>query len=103
METQATAGRDRLVAVAARGIYSAAVRPNPPRMVTVVVAVLLLVAGLALAFYQAQAIEFVRGLGALPNDLQRQIVGWMGERFVAWGLLAAAPLLLIVGSLVRGL
>ena len=78
-------------------------RPNPPRMVTVVVAVVLLVVGLVLVFYRAQAIDFVRGLGALPNDLQRQIVGWMAERFVALGLLAAAPLLLIVGSLVRGL
>lgn len=78
-------------------------RPNPPRMVTVVVAVVLLVVGFVLVFFQAQAIDFVRGLGALPNDLQRQIVGWMAERFVAWGLLAAAPLLLIVGSLVKGL
>ena len=72
-------------------------------MITVVVAVLLLAVGLALSFYQAQAIEFVRGLGALPNDLQRQIVAWMSERFVAWGLLAVSPLLLIVGSLVKGL
>ena len=78
-------------------------RPNPPRMVTVVVAVALLVIGLALVFFQAEAIAFVRGLGALPNDLQRQIVSWMAEQFVAWGLLAAAPVLLIVGSLVRGL
>ena len=72
-------------------------------MVTVVVAVLLLVVGLALVFFQAQAIDFVRGLGALPNDLQRQIVAWMAERFVGWGLLAASPLLLIVGSLVQAL
>ena len=84
-------------------IYSGAVRPNPPRMVTVVVAFVLLVVGLALVFFQAQAIDFVRGLSALPNDLQRQIVSWMAEQWVAWGLLAASPLLLIVGSLVRGL
>jgi hypothetical protein len=79
------------------------VRPNPPRMVTVVVAVLLTVAGLALVFYQADAISFVRGLGGIPNDLQRQIVSWMSEQFVAWGLLAGSSLLLIIGSLVRGL
>ena len=84
-------------------IYSATVRPNAPRMVTVVVAVLLLVVGLGLVLYQTEAINFVRGLGVLPNDLQRQIVAWMAERFVGWGLLAASPLLLIVGSLVRGL
>jgi hypothetical protein len=79
------------------------VRPNPPRMVTVVVAVLLTVAGLALVFYQADAISFVRELGGIPNDLQRQIVSWMSEQFVAWGLLAGSSLLLIIGSLVRGL
>lgn len=78
-------------------------RPNPPRMVTVVVAVLLLVVGLALVFFQPQAIEVVRGLSAIPNDLQRQVIAWMGETFLAWGLLAVSPLLLIVGSLVRGL
>ena len=84
-------------------VYSAAVRPNPPRMVTVVVAVLLLVVGLALVFFQPQVMDFVRGIGAIPNDLQRQLVQWMGERLLAWGLLALSPLLLIIGSLVRGL
>ena len=72
-------------------------------MVTVVLAVLLLIAGLALAFYQVQAVDFVRGIEALPQDLQRQLVTWMAERFLAWALLAASPLLLIVGSLLRGL
>jgi hypothetical protein len=72
-------------------------------MVTVIVAVVLLVVGLALALYQVEAINFVRGLGVLPSDLQRQIVAWIAERFVAWGLLAVSPLLLILGSLVRGL
>jgi hypothetical protein len=72
-------------------------------MVTVVVAVLLMVAGLALVFFQAEAIALVRGLSAIPNDLQRQIVALMAEQLVAWSLLAASPLLLIVGSLVRGL
>ena len=71
-------------------------------MVTVVVSVLLLVVGLALAFFQAQAIDVVRGF-SLPQDLQRQVLSWMAERLVAWALLAASPLLLIVGSLVRGL
>jgi hypothetical protein len=72
-------------------------------MVTVVVAVGLLVVGLALVFFQEEAIDFVRGLAVLPNDLQRQIVSWMAEQLVAWGLLAASPVLLIVGSLVKGL
>jgi hypothetical protein len=77
-------------------------RPNPPRMITVVVAVALTIVGLALVFYQPQAIDLARQVG-LPADLQRQVVGWMEDRSVAWGALAASPILLVVGSLVRGL
>ena len=73
--------------------------PNPPRMVTVVLAVALLVVGIALVFYQAQAVEFVRGLNFLPNDIQRQVVSLMAERVAAWTALAASPILLIIGSL----
>lgn len=74
-------------------------RPNPPRMVTVVLAVALLVVGLALVFFQGQAIDLVRGIG-LPNDIQRQVVSLMGEQIAAWTALAAAPILLVIGSLV---
>ena len=73
--------------------------PNPPRMVTVVLAVALMVVGLSLIFYQAQAVEFVRGLNFIPNDLQRQISSLMAERVAAWTALAASPILLIIGSL----
>jgi hypothetical protein len=69
-------------------------------MITVIVAVLLTVVGLALVFYQAQAIDLLRNVG-LPADLQRQLVAWMEYRTVAWAALAASPILLIVGSLVR--
>jgi hypothetical protein len=71
-------------------------------MATVVLAVALLIAGLALSFYQGQAVEIVRGL-PLGGDLTRQIVAWMAERFVAWALLAASPILLIIGALVKGI
>lgn len=71
-------------------------------MATVVLSLALLVIGLLLVFYQGPTVEFVRGL-PLPNDISRQIVSLMAERFVAWGLMAASPILLIVGSLVRGL
>lgn len=74
--------------------------PQPPRTLTVVVAIVLTLIGLALLFYDAQSVNFVQGL-SLPNDIQRQLVGWMQEKTVAWGLLALSPLLLIVGSLVR--
>jgi hypothetical protein len=69
-------------------------------MVTVVVAVLLTVIGLALVFYQAQTIDLLRNAG-LPADIQRQLVAWMEDRTMAWAALAASPILLIVGSLVR--
>ena len=71
-------------------------------MATVVLAVGLMVAGLALAFLQAQAIDLLRSL-PLPNDLTRELVRWATERFVAWALLAASPILLIIGSLVKGI
>jgi hypothetical protein len=69
-------------------------------MITVVVAVLLTVVGLALVFYQAPAIDLVRQVG-LPIDIQRQLAAWMEDRTFAWGALALSPVLLIVGSLVR--
>jgi hypothetical protein len=71
-------------------------------MITVVVAVALMIAGLALVFYPDQAIDLVRSVG-LPGDVQREVLSLLAEQFVAWAALAAAPLLLIVGSLVRGL
>ncbi len=73
-------------------------RPNPPRMVTVVLAVALMVIGLALVFFQGQTIDIVRDLG-LPNDVQRQLVQLASEQVAAWAALVAAPVLLIVGSL----
>ena len=69
-------------------------------MLTVAVAVLLTLAGLAMVFYDTQSINFVQGLN-LPNDIQRQLVGWMQDRTIALGALALSPLLLIVGSLVK--
>lgn len=79
-------------------LYSAAMRPNPPRMVTVVLAIGLMVVGLAAVFFQGQTIELVQSLG-LPNDVQRQVVDLLRQQIAAWAALAAAPLLLIVGSL----
>jgi len=69
-------------------------------MVTVVVAVVLTVVGLAAVFFQPQAIDLLQSIG-LPADIQRQLVAWMQDRTVAWAALAASPILLVVGSLVR--
>ena len=71
-------------------------------MVTVVLAIVLLVIGLALIFWQGPTIDLVRGL-PLPNDITRQIVSFMGEQVVAWGALALSPILLILGSLLPNL
>ena len=71
-------------------------------MSTVVLAVGLMIVGLALAFFQAQAVDLIRQL-PLPNDITKLAVSWATERFVAWALLAASPILLIVGSLVKGI
>ncbi len=67
-------------------------------MVTVVLAVALLVVGLGLVFFQGQTIELVRAL-PLPNDVTRQVAQLMQDQIAAWAALAAAPILLIIGSL----
>lgn len=72
-------------------------RPNPPRMITVVLAIALVALGLGLLFYQGPTIDLVRSL-PLPRELSRDVVSLMGEQMVAWGALAAAPILLIIGS-----
>lgn len=78
--------------------YARFVRPNPPRRVTVIIAVALMVVGLGLVFYEAQTLDFVRQAG-LPVDIQHQLIAWMEDRTFAWGALAGSPILLIVGSL----
>jgi hypothetical protein len=78
------------------------IKPNAPRMVTVVVALALLVIGVGLVFFQAQTVEFVRGL-PLSRDLMRQAVALMDEQMATWAALAASPILLIVGSLLPGI
>jgi len=77
-------------------------RPNAPRMITVALSIALLIAGLALIYFQAQATDIVGKL-PLSRDLSRQLLALMTERTVAWAALAASPVLLMVGSLVRGL
>lgn len=66
-------------------------------MITVVIAVVLMLVGLGLIFYEAQMLDLVRQAG-LPIDIQRQLVGWMEDSTFAWGALAASPTLLIIGS-----
>ena len=71
-------------------------------MATVVVSVVLLLAGLLLVYLNAQAVDLLRSAG-LPNDIQRQLVTLVGERYIAYAVMAASPILLIIGSLVKGI
>lgn len=71
-------------------------------MVTVVIAVALTIAGLALMFMPANDVaDLLRGL-SLPRDIQRTLVDLAADRVVAYALLLASPVLLLIGSLVRG-
>jgi hypothetical protein len=72
-------------------------------MITVIVAVGLLVIGLALVYLpDAQVADLLRAL-PLGNDLTGQLIDFAADRTIAFVALLAAPVLLIVGSLVRGL
>jgi hypothetical protein len=78
-------------------------RPNPPKMTTVVLAIALTVVGLALIYLPTEAAaDLIRQL-PLPTDLEGQIVSLIGERIIAYLALAASPALLIAGSLLPGL
>ena len=78
-------------------------KPNAPRMITVIVAVVLTLAGLALIFVPAgQLGDLIRQL-PLGGDMTRQVIDLAAERMVAWAALLASPVLLVIGSLVRGL
>ena len=78
-------------------------RPNPPRMITVVVAIGLLAVGLAVYFMPtAEVVGFIREIG-LPGDVQRLALDLVEHELFAFGAMLAAPVLLIIGSLVRGL
>jgi hypothetical protein len=63
----------------------------------VIVAVVLMVLGLGLVFWEVQTLDLVRSAG-LPIDIQRQLIAWMEDRTFAWGALAGSPILLIIGS-----
>jgi hypothetical protein len=78
-------------------------RPNAPRMITVLIAIGLLAIGLLLVYLPgAQIADLIRQL-PLGADLTGQLIGWAADGVVAYVALLLSPLLLIVGSLVRGL
>ena len=77
-------------------------RPNPPKIVTVVLALVLMVIGLVLVYAPSTLNDIVRQL-PLGADLTRQLLDLIEKKVVAFVALAASPLLLIAGSLLKGL
>jgi hypothetical protein len=73
-------------------------KPNPPYMATVVIAVLLMVIGLSLegSLFSIGALNQVLG-DALA------VIGVRSTRELAQIMIIASPTLLIIGSLVRGI
>jgi hypothetical protein len=95
----------RIVTGAGPSIYSVAMalRPNPPRMVTVVIAIALLAVGLAGTVVPEAAVrDFVTGL-SLPGAMERDALRLVLDRQVAYAALFASPMLLVVGSLLPGI
>jgi hypothetical protein len=73
--------------------------PNPPRMITVVIAVILLIVGVSLE----GSVLAIPQLNQLVTDVLRQVDLGIARETLARLLIIASPVLLILGSLVRGL
>ena len=72
-------------------------RTNAPRMVTVVVALALMVIGLSLTVLSIEA------LNSLVMDVVQQVDRGLTPKDVGWSALLASPLLLALGSLLKGI
>ena len=72
--------------------FRGGLRPNAPRMITVLVAVALTIVGLSVTVLPIDAV----------NDFIRD-QAWTVTEEQAWWMLGASPVLLIAGSLFRGL
>jgi hypothetical protein len=78
-------------------------RPNPPRMITVIVAVALLAIGVAGTLLPAATIrDIITGL-PLPKDLDRELLRLALDDTISYACALASPLLLVVGSLLPGI
>ena len=73
-------------------------RPNPPRLVTVVIAVALLVVGLSATIFPVDFVD--AALGVVQDYLGTNIEV---TREIGWLLLLVGDALLVVGSLLPGI
>ena len=78
-------------------------RPNPPRMVTVLIAVGLLILGLALALLPSATVKDVLTGLPLPGQIDKELLKLARSDTVAYACLLASPLLLVAGSLLPGI
>lgn len=78
-------------------------RPDPPRMITVVIAIVLLAIGLALVFLPFDQIRDLIVALPLPKDLQKQALELARDQTIAYLCALASPVLLAIGSLLPGI
>ncbi len=76
-------------------------RPNPPRMVTVVLSLGLLALGLIAHFVPGAEVAALLGELDLPADVRNLALDFVNHELFAYACMAAAPVLLIIGSLVK--
>ncbi len=78
-------------------------RPNPPKMLTVLIALALLAAGVAGTLIDLETVsDIITGL-SLPRGIERDVLGLIADRTIAYACLLASPLLLVLGSLLPGI
>ncbi len=78
-------------------------RPNPPKMVTVLIALALLAAGVAGTLIDLESVsDIITGL-SLPRGIERDVLGLIADRTIAYACLLVSPLLLVLGSLLPGI
>jgi hypothetical protein len=75
------------------------VQPNPPRLITIVIAAILLVVGLSLE----GSVLSLPQVNQLVSDLLRQVDVGLARETLARLAIVASPLLMILGSLLRGI
>lgn len=78
-------------------------RPNPPRMVTVLIALALLAAGLVGTLVDFSTVrDFIVGMH-LPSGTEADILRLLRDQTLAYVALLASPMLLVIGSLLPGI
>ncbi len=78
-------------------------RPNPPRMVTVVLAIVLLAIGLAGTVVAPETVRDLFQDLPLPRDVEQLAMTLVLDRQIAYACLLGSPMLLVIGSLLPGI